>query len=335
MKRVTVAILGASGAVGEEMLTVLQQRQLPIRLRLFASEKSAGQTRSFCGEMLTLQRVTEGCFDGCDYVLGAVSAPLARQYAPIIRKAGGVFIDNSSAFRLQKDVPLVVPQINGSDAFSHSGIVANPNCVTAIALMAVAAIERQVGIRRIIASSYQAVSGAGAGGIAELQAQERALFAQCSAAQPRVFAHPIARNLIPCIGEVSAEGSTAEEQKLANESRKILHRGDDLLVSCSCVRVPVLRCHSVSLCLETMRPISAVHARALIAAFAGCVLVDDADGCRFPMPLYAAGQDGVLVGRVREDAVFANGLSLFCCGDQLRKGAASNAVDILQLLAGL
>ena len=334
-KQIVVGILGATGAVGDEMRLVLQQRGLPVGLRLFASQRSCGKTMLFNGEEVPVQAVNENSFTGCDYVLGAVNASLSKKYAPLIKRAGAVYIDNSSAFRLAEDVPLVVPQINGEDAFYHSGIVANPNCVTIIGLMAVAAIEREAGISRIVASSYQAVSGAGAGGIAELKAQERELYCAGGSASAQVFAHKIVRNLIPQIGEVGKDGISSEENKLVYEGRKILHRGSDLKISCCCVRVPVLRSHCISICLETKRRITAKRAQEVIAAFPGCILLDEPAKQRYPMPLYATGQDSVLVGRVREDAVFDNGLSLFCCADQLRKGAAANAVDILQLLAGI
>lgn len=326
-----VGILGATGAVGMEMKNILEERDFPLsELRLLASERSDGREMDFRGEKLTVRAVSEEAFRGLDLVLGAAEAEIALRFEPLIRAAGAVFVDNSSAFRLREDVPLVVPEINGEDVKSHRGIVANPNCVTVIALMALKGIRRLSPILSITASSYQAVSGAGSGGIAELAAQMKALAAG-GAPESRVFAYQIAENLIPCIGAPDESGFTAEEQKLCNEGRKILH-SPDLKVCCTCVRVPVVRSHSISLSAVTERPLSAEEVRAQIAREEGCILADDTAAGVYPMPLDASGRDEVLVGRIRKDPVSECGIALWCCGDQLRKGAATNAVQIAQLL---
>ncbi len=325
-----VGILGATGAVGMEMKKILEERSFPLKeLRLLASERSAGRRIPFRGEDLTVQAVSAEALRGLDLVLGAAEAEVAELWAPAIREAGAVFVDNSSAFRLKEDVPLVVPEINGEDAKRHRGIIANPNCVTVIALMALKGIRRLSPIVSITASSYQAVSGAGAGGIAELEAQTKAL-AEGRTPEAKAFAYQIAENLIPCIGAPDGSGFTAEERKLGNEGRKILH-APGLKVCCTCVRVPVMRSHSVSLSVVTERPLSVEEVREQIAGEEGCILADDTAAGIYPMPLDASGRDEVLVGRIRKDPV-TGGIALWCCGDQLRKGAATNAVQIAELL---
>ena len=327
MSRYTVAILGATGAVGQEMLQVLQERDFPVKTLLpLASAKSAGTTVSFCGQQIPVQAVSEEAFQGVDLVLGAAENAIATQWAPAITRAGAVFVDNSSAFRLDPNVPLVVPEVNGGDAASHQGIIANPNCTTAITLTAVSALETLSPIQSMIVSSYQAASGAGVAGIEELQSQ-----LQDSSYAPQVFAYPLAFNLIPQIGDHQEAGYTSEEMKLHYEGRKILHR-PSLKVACTCVRVPVIRCHSVSVRVTFQRPVSVSQAKAAIAAAPGCKLVDDLDQRQYPMPLDASGQDLVYVGRIRADLTDPNSLHLWCCGDQLRKGAATNAIQIAQLL---
>ena len=331
MKTYSVAILGATGAVGQEMLRVLEEREFPVgKLTLLAGAHSAGQTLMFRGQPVPVHRTQEAFFAGVDLVLGAVDGEMAKHWAPAIRKAGAVFIDNSSAFRLDPKVPLVVPEVNGGDAGSHVGILANPNCTTIITLTAVYALERLSPIRRLGISSYQAASGAGAAGLAELQAQVAAV-TRGETPQAQVFAHPLAYNVIPQIGAEQEAGYTAEEMKLHYEGRKILHR-PDFKASCTCVRVPVLRSHSVSVRVGFDRPVSVAQAREAIAGAPGCRLVDDLAGGQYPMPLDATGQDLVLVGRIRQDLTDPNSLLLWCCGDQLRKGAATNAVQIAELL---
>ena len=269
-------------------------------------------------------------FEGLDLVLGAAENDIAKQYAPAIVKAGAVFVDNSSAFRLDKDVPLVIPEINPEDVKWHKGIISNPNCTTIVSLVAINALNQLSPIESIVASSYQAVSGAGAGGPIELMAEVDAL-SRGESYQPKVFQYQIAYNVIPQIGGEAFEGYTSEEMKMQNEGRKIMHL-PELKVSCTCVRVPVVRSHSVSIVVRTKEKISVERARELIAAAPGCKLVDDLANKRYPMPLETSDQDLVFVGRIRDDLTSDNGLNIWCCGDQVRKGAATNAVQIAQLL---
>lgn len=326
-----IGILGASGAVGAEMIKILEERNFPIaELRPLASARSAGKKLKFRGEDVEIKESTPEAFAGLDIVLGAAENDVAEYFAPYIKEAGAVFVDNSSAFRLDEDVPLVVPEINPKDAHKHRGIIANPNCTTTISLMAVYALNKISPILSIIASSYQAVSGAGAAGPEELDAQIRAL-ARGEEPKIEVFQHQIAYNVIPQIGGETYKGYSSEEMKLQNEGRKILH-SPELKVSCTCVRVPVIRSHSVSILLKTREKISVEEARAAISKAPGCRLADDLKGHIYPMPLDTSNQDLVYVGRIREDLTDEKGLNLWCCGDQVRKGAATNAVQIAELL---
>ena len=326
-----VAILGATGAVGREMLKILAERSFPVEeLRLLASPRSAGQKLLWQGRELTVQPAEDSAFEGMDIVLGAAENDIAKRFAPAIVKAGAVFVDNSSAFRMDPNVPLVIPEINPEDARRHKGIIANPNCTTIVSLVAINALNQDSPIQSIIASSYQAVSGAGAGGPRELM-EEVELLREGKPVHPQVFQYQIAYNVIPQIGGKAYEGYTSEEMKMQNEGRKIMHL-PDLRVSCTCVRVPVVRSHSVSLVVRTREKISVRRARELIAAAPGCRLVDDLSSRRYPMPLDTSDQDTVFVGRIREDLTCDNGLNIWCCGDQVRKGAATNAVQIAQLL---
>ena len=332
MKSLRIGILGATGAVGQEMRKILEEYQVPVEeLRLLASRRSAGEKLRFCGEEIPVQETREESFRGLDYVLGAVESDRSRLYAPAIRASGAVYVDNSSAFRLDPEVPLVVPEINGADAFSHRGIVANPNCSTVISLMAAAGIHRLSPIESMVASTYQAVSGAGQQGLEELEGQMRALAAGERPVR-RIFPAQIALNVIPCIGTGTENGYTDEEMKLQNEGRRILH-APRLLVSCTCVRVPVLRSHSISLTLRTRERLELEQVREAVASFPGCRLAEDLEGRDYPTPLDSSDQDLVWVGRIRRDLTAENGISLWCCGDQVRKGAAANAVQILRLLA--
>lgn len=331
MKRYNVAVLGATGAVGREMIRQLEERRFPVNTLLpLASARSAGMTLSFRGERVNVREAAPGAFEGMDIVLGAAPNALAKEMAPHIKAAGAVFIDNSSAFRMDPEVPLVVPEINPEDALTHHGLISNPNCSTIVALVAVNAIHRLSPIRSMVVSTYQAVSGAGAGGPAEL-AEEIAAAAEGREASPKVFPYPIAYNLIPAIGEFQTNGYTAEEMKMQNEGRKILH-APELLVNCTCVRVPVIRSHSISLSLVTERQLSPAEVREAVAAAPGCRLTDDPGAKVYPMPLDTSDQDLVYVGRIRRDLTNGKGISLFCCGDQIRKGAATNAVQIAELL---
>ena len=331
MKKVNVAILGATGAVGREMLKVLRERRFPIdRLKALASSRSAGKVLPFGDGEVVVEEATDQAFEGMDIVLGAAQNPLAKQFAPAIVKAGAVFVDNSSAFRMSDDVPLVVPEINPEDVKKHHGIISNPNCSTIITLTAVAALNRISPIRNMVASTYQAVSGAGAAGLQELEQQVQD-YAAGRPLQISAFPWQIAFNVIPQIGSDSGNGYTTEEMKMQNEGRKIMHL-PNLAVTCTCIRVPVLRSHSISVTLRTERRISVAEAREAIAAAPGCRLVDDLSNKSYPMPLDTSDQDIVFVGRIREDLTCENGLSLWCCGDQIRKGAATNAIQIAELL---
>ncbi len=326
-----VAILGATGAVGREMMKILAERSFPVEeLRLLASPRSAGQKLLWQGRELTVQPAEDSAFEGMDIVLGAAENDIAKRFAPAVVKAGAVFVDNSSAFRMDPNVPLVIPEINPEDVRRHKGIIANPNCTTIVSLVAINALNQDSPIQSIIASSYQAVSGAGAGGPRELM-EEVELLREGKPVHPQVFQYQIAYNVIPQIGGEAYEGYTSEEMKMQNEGRKIMHL-PDLRVSCTCVRVPVVRSHSVSLVVRTREKISVRRARELIAAAPGCRLVDDLSSRRYPMPLDTSDQDTVFVGRIREDLTCDNGLNIWCCGDQVRKGAATNAVQIAQLL---
>ena len=331
MKMYRVAILGATGAVGQEMLRVLEERNFPVETLLpLASSRSAGTTVTFRGQSICVQEACDTAFDGIDIVLGAAENNIARDMMPAIRRAGAVFVDNSSAFRLEPDVPLVVAEVNPEDVKTHNGIISNPNCTTIITLTALNALNQLSPIRAMVASTYQAVSGAGAGGPVELQQQMEAL-SQGQDCKIAVFPYQIICNLIPQIGEHQTYGYTAEEMKLHYEGRKILHR-PDLKASCTCVRVPVVRSHSISVRVTFDHPVSVEQARSAIAAAPGCKLVDNLNALEYPMPLDASGQDLVYVGRIRQDITDANSLNLWCCGDQLRKGAATNAVQIAELL---
>lgn len=322
-----IGILGATGAVGRQMLECIEERQLPVEeLRVFASERSKGKKLPFAGQELTLEVVSQERLNGLDYVLGAVSNSLSKEYRPLVEKSGAVYIDNSSAFRQEDGVPLVVPEINGQDALDHHGVIANPNCSTAITLMALAPITKLSPIKAINACTYQAVSGAGMGGISELKDEVTAL-TKGESVEAKVFPAQIAFNVIADIGSPLENGYTTEEMKMQNEGRKILHL-PDLLVTCTCVRVPVYRSHSIAVTVVTEEPVSVEAAENAIAAFDGDLLVTDYT----PTPLENSDKDIVQVGRLRRDLTNPNGLTLWCTGDQIRKGAATNAVQIMEYL---
>lgn len=331
MKTYTVAVLGATGAVGQEMIQILQERNFPVgKLVPLASSRSAGKTVRFRDEDVVIQEAREEAFEGVDIVLGAAENDIAKRFAPAIVKAGAVFVDNSSAFRLDPKVPLIVPEVNPEDVSWHQGIISNPNCSTIITVTAVNALNALAPIRTMTASTYQAVSGAGAGGPIELQNEVDAL-QKGETYAPKVFPYQIAFNLIPQIGGEQFEGYTSEEMKMQNEGRKIMHL-PELRVSCTCVRVPVVRSHSISVSLHFDRKVTVEEAREIIAKAPGCRLVDDLPQKQYPMPLDTSGQDTVFVGRIRPDLTDENGLCLWCCGDQVRKGAATNAIQIAELL---
>lgn len=331
MKQYKVAILGASGAVGKEMMKILEERSFPVsELHLLASARSAGKVVQWRGQDVVIEEARDEAFEGIDIVLGAAENDIAERFAPAIVKSGAVFVDNSSAFRLDPNVPLVVPEVNPEDVKKHHGIIANPNCSTTITVTAVNALRNISPIKAMVASTYQAVSGAGAGGPIELQNEVEAL-REGKAYEPKVFSYQIAYNVIPQIGGEQCCGYTSEEMKLQNEGRKIMHL-PEMKVSCTCVRVPVVRSHSISVSLHFEKKISVEEARAAIAAAPGCRLVDDLDALQYPMPLDTSNQDLVFVGRIRPDLTDENGLCLWCCGDQVRKGAATNCIQIAELL---
>ncbi len=334
MKKYNVGILGATGAVGQEMLKVLGERNFPVNeLRLLASERSVGKKVNFKGKEYTIQLAAHDAFKGLDIVLGAASNAVAKEFKDDIVKAGAVFIDNSSAFRLDENVPLVVPEINPEDVFKNKGVISNPNCSTIITLVAVNAINSLSKIKAMNASTYQATSGAGAAGPVELRNEEAALL-NGGAINPQVFQYQIAENVIPHIGSFLDNGYTTEEMKMQNEGRKIMHL-PELNVTCTCVRVPVVRSHSISVTVVTEDKVSVEAVREAIKSAKGTVLYDVPAEKKYPMPIVTSDQDLVYVGRIREDLICDNGITLWCAGDQVRKGAATNAVQIALVLAGL
>ena len=331
MKTYTVAVLGATGAVGQEMIKILQERNFPVgKLVPLASARSAGKTLKFRGEDVVIQEAREDAFQGVDIVLGAAENDVAKALAPAIVAAGAVFVDNSSAFRMDPKVPLIVPEVNPEDVAWHNGIISNPNCSTIITVTAVNALNAIAPIKAMTASTYQAVSGAGAQGPVELMNEVEAL-RNGESYQPKVFSHQIAYNLIPQIGGEQFEGYTSEEMKMQNEGRKIMHL-PQLNVTCTCVRVPVVRSHSISVSCHFDTPVTVEQAREAIANAPGCKLVDDLSKKMYPMPLDTSDQDLVFVGRIRPDLTDPNAVTLWCCGDQVRKGAATNAIQIAELL---
>ncbi len=322
-----IAIVGATGAVGLELLNVLERRAFPTAsLRLLASGRSAGKPVQFRGEQILIEELREDSFAGIDLAFFSAGGDISRRFVPLARDSGAVVIDNSSVFRMQPDVPLVVPEINGGDVREHHGIVANPNCTTAVTLMALYPLHLAFGVRRVFASSYQAVSGSGARAIAELTEQVRA-----DDAVPRVYPHRIAFNVLPHVDSFLPNGYTREEMKMQSEGRRIMHL-PDFRASVTCVRVPVYRAHSVAVSAEFVRPVSLDEAREVLAKAPGIDLVDEPNGNRYPTPLAAAGKDNCQVGRVRLDCALENGLAFWVSGDQLLKGAALNAVQIAELL---
>lgn len=328
-----VGIIGATGAVGREMIKILGERSFPIdELRLLASSRSAGKIVETPWGSITIQETTEDSFEGLDVVLGAADNDTAKHFAPSIKAAGAVFVDNSSAFRMDPDVPLVVPEINPEDVEWNKGIISNPNCSTIITLMAVNPINKLSKITSMVASTYQATSGAGAAGPLEMYEQsQQILDGRNDEIEPKVFQHQIAYNLIPQIGGFDEVGYSSEEMKLQNEGRKIMHL-PGLKVSCTCVRVPVERSHAISAVVVTEDKLDLNDVRKAISEAPGAKLYDDPDNSVYPMPLVTSDQDIVYVGRIRRDLVNDKGINLWCCGDQVRKGAATNAVQIAELL---
>ncbi|HEY9883597.1 MAG TPA: aspartate-semialdehyde dehydrogenase [Thermosynechococcaceae cyanobacterium] len=326
-----VAILGATGAVGTELLELLEQRDFPLAdLKLLASARSAGRTLAFKGEQLPLEAVNDDSFKQIDLVLASAGASVSKVWAAKAVAAGAVVIDNSSAFRMNPTVPLVVPEVNPQAAAAHQGIIANPNCTTILMAVAVYPLHQVQPIRRIVAATYQSASGAGARAMEEVKTQTQAIL-QGQEPVAELFPYPLAFNLFPHNSPLNGEGYCEEEMKMINETRKIFGT-PDLRVTATCVRVPVLRAHSEAINLEFDQPFDVAQARAILSQAPGVKLVEDWEANYFPMPIDASGKDEVLVGRIRQDLSHAAGLELWLCGDQIRKGAALNAVQIAELL---
>ncbi|MBB5182949.1 aspartate-semialdehyde dehydrogenase [Catenisphaera adipataccumulans] len=323
-----IAIVGATGAVGQQMLQCLEERNFDCDLKLLASARSKGKVFSYRGKDVVVEELNEHSFDDVDYALGATENDLTKKWMPWAQKNNVIVVDNSSAFRLDPDVPLVIPEINPEDIAKNHGLIANPNCATIIALVALNGLNKRYKIKRIICSTYQAVSGAGVKGIKDLENQSKD-----PSIPSQAFQYQIAYNLIPQIGSFDDLGISKEEWKMQNEGRKIWHN-DDLLVNCTCVRVPIYRSHSESITIECEEEVDVKEAQEIVAKTEGCVLKDDPKNGIYPMPLDTTNQDLVYVGRIRKDISDLTGHSLivFCCGDQIRKGAATNAVQILEKL---
>ena len=328
---VRVAVVGATGAAGQMTLRILEERKFPVgELRCFASERSVGKTVTFRGEAVPVRRVEASAFTGTEIAFCSAGSAQSREIAPLLVAAGAIVVDKSNAFRMDPHVPLVVPEINPHALRTHRGIVASPNCTTIVTVMPLKPLHDAGRLRRVVATSYQAVSGAGVNGIAALR-EETLAWARGETVTPRHFAHPIAFNLIPAIDRFADDGYTGEELKLVNETRKILE-APDLAIAPTSVRVPVFTCHSVAVNAETEEKITAARARDLFAGFPGLRVWDEPSEQRYPMPIVVEGQDDCFVGRVREDLSHPRALNFWVVGDQLRKGAATNAVQIAELL---
>lgn len=326
-----VAVIGATGAVGLEIIKTLEKRNFPVRqITFLASARSVGRKLPFRGQEITLRELTKDSFAGIDIALFSAGGGISREFAPIAAKAGCVVVDSSSAFRMDPAVPLVIPEVNADDLKQHQGIIAKPNCTTAVTLMALYPLHRAFGVKRIIASSYQAVSGSGAQGIAELRRQVE----QIVGGQPvtrEVYPHQIAFNVLPQVDAFLPNGYTKEEMKMENEARKIMHH-PTFRASMTCVRVPVYRAHSVAVSAEFEKPVSVEAAREVLSQAPGLDVVDAPEKAEYPLPLYAAERDNCQVGRLRRDCALDNGLCFWVVGDQLLKGAALNAVQIAEEL---
>ena len=330
-KPVRVAILGATGAVGTELIQLLDSRNFPIsRLKLLASERSAGKTLTFKGEKLPVEPVKESSFKDFDLVLASAGGSTSQAWAKTIVEAGAVMVDNSSAFRMEPGVPLIVPEINPEAAAHHQGIIANPNCTTILLGVAIYPLHQVQALKRVVVSTYQSASGAGARAMEEVKVQSQAIL-NGQDPQPEIFPYPLAFNLFPHNSSLNQEGYCTEEMKMVKETRKIFNE-PDLRITATCVRVPVLRAHSEAVNLEFDSPFEVAKARQILANAPGVKLLEDWQKNYFPMPIDASGKDEVLVGRIRQDISHPNGLELWLCGDQIRKGAALNAVQIAELL---
>jgi len=329
----SVAVLGATGVVGQEILSILEERRFPVRtLKALASPRSVGKTVRFNGETVPVEAAGPTSFKGVELVLASAGASVTRELAPAIAASGAVLVDNSSAFRMRSDVPLVVPEVNGDAIAGHRGIIANPNCVAILLCVAVAPLHRAACVERIVVSTYQAASGAGLAAMRELEHQTRAVLAG-EAPAPAALPHPIAFNVFSHNAAIGPDGYNGEETKVMNETRKILG-APELRITATCVRVPVLRAHTESINLALRDPLGEARAREILSASPGIEVVDDRERNTFPMPLAATGKDLVYVGRIRDDPSQpeGRGLQLFVCGDQLRKGAALNAIQIAERL---
>ncbi|MSU20671.1 MAG: aspartate-semialdehyde dehydrogenase [Pedosphaera sp.] len=326
-----VAVVGATGAVGIEMIKTLEKRNFPARqLTLLASARSVGRKLTYRGNEISIKELTKDAFAGIDIALFSAGGSISKEFGPIAAKAGCVVVDNSSAFRMDETVPLVIPEINAEDVKSHKGIIANPNCTTAITLMALYPLHRAFHVKRIFASSYQAVSGTGAKAIEELRRQVGQIVSG-QAVTKEVYPHQIAFNVLPHVDSFLTSGYTKEEMKMENEGRKIMHH-PTFRASVTCVRVPVYRAHSVAVSAEFENPITVEAARKVLATAPGLDVVDSPEKAEYPLPLYAAERDNCQVGRIRLDCAMDNGLAFWISGDQLLKGAALNAVQIAEEL---
>ncbi|HEV2973305.1 MAG TPA: aspartate-semialdehyde dehydrogenase [Pirellulales bacterium] len=327
----SIAVVGATGAVGRIILKLLEERNFPFeRIKLLASERSAGKTVTFAGRPYKVEELTPEAFAGVGLAIGSTPDEVARDFAPWAVERGSVVVDESGYWRMNPEVPLVIPEVNPDAAFAHKGIIASPNCSTTQMVVAIKPLHDAARVRRVVVSTYQATSGAGLGGCRDLESGTRAHLAGDDYVC-QTFAHDIAFNLIPQIGSSKHEGYTSEEMKMVHETRKII--GDDTIQICpTCVRVPVSNCHSESILVETQRKLTVAEARELFAQMPGIVVVDDLDAKRYPMPKNCDGRDEVFIGRIREDLSSPNGLAFWCVSDNLRKGAATNAVQIAELL---
>jgi len=326
-----IAILGATGAVGQEIMQILEEREFPVaQLKLLASPRSAGRSLSFKGEKLQVEAVAADSFKNIDLVLASAGGSISKTWNPVAVKAGAVVVDNSSAFRMDPQVPLIIPEINPEAIATHHGIIANPNCTTILMAMAIWPLHLVQPIQRIVVSTYQSASGAGAKAMEELEAQTEAILNK-QTPPTDAFPYPLAFNLFPHNSPLNEQGYCQEEMKMINETRKIFNE-PHLRLSATCVRVPVLRAHSEAINLEFSSPFPVEKAKELLLKTPGVKVVEDWQGNYFPMPIDATGQDDVLVGRIRQDLSHPNGLELWICGDQIRKGAALNAVQIGELL---
>ncbi|MBD2203906.1 aspartate-semialdehyde dehydrogenase [Calothrix sp. FACHB-1219] len=330
-KSYNVAILGATGAVGTELLELLESRNFPVaNLKLLASERSVGRTISFKGESLAIEAVSDRAFEGIDIVLASAGGSTSKTWAPKAVEQGAVVIDNSSAFRMQESVPLIVPEVNPQAAESHQGIIANPNCTTILMAVAICPLHQIQPIKRLVVATYQSASGAGAKAMAEVQTQSQAIL-DGKTPVAEVLPYPLAFNLFPHNSPLTDWGYCEEEMKMVNETRKIFGN-QQIRITATCVRVPVLRAHSEAVNIEFETPFSPESAREILSHSPGVKLVEDWQANHFPMPIEATGRDEVLVGRIRQDISHPCGLELWLCGDQIRKGAALNAVQIAELL---